>query len=231
MAKDPAFLFYPGDYLRDTQTFSPNTQVAYDRIMCEHMRNICISKMQLKFFIKRLTDDEKEELMMVLTHVKGGYQIDWVSESIEKRRAYSNSRRKNRQKHDLTYDKDMKTYDKHMENENENENVIIKEDVKKRKLFVKPTIEEVQKYCKERKNKVNPQTFIDHYISNGWKVGKNPMKDWKATVRNWERREIGDQKEKLQSIKQPEYKHFEDPTDEEREDLRKVMDKTRATVN
>ena len=65
MAKDPAFLFYPGDYLRDTQTMSEGTQVAYDRIMCEHMRNICISKKQLKFFTKRLSEDEIEELMMV----------------------------------------------------------------------------------------------------------------------------------------------------------------------
>jgi len=66
MAKDPAFLFYPGDYLRDTQCISENCQVAYDRIMCEHMRNICITHQQLKFFTKRLTEEELEELKMVL---------------------------------------------------------------------------------------------------------------------------------------------------------------------
>lgn len=59
----------------------------------------------------------------------------------------------------------------------------------KRKRFVKPTIEEVRKYCAERKNNVDPQTFINYYESNGWKVSKNPMKDWKAAVRNWEIRQ------------------------------------------
>ena len=54
------------------------------------------------------------------------------------------------------------------------------------KRFVKPTLEEVTAYCQERNNNVNPQKFIDYYESNGWKVGKNSMKDWKAAVRNWE---------------------------------------------
>ena len=57
--------------------------------------------------------------------------------------------------------------------------------------FVKPTIEELAAYCKERGNKVSPQTWLDHYESNGWKVGKNPMKDWKAAVRTWERNDFG----------------------------------------
>lgn len=52
--------------------------------------------------------------------------------------------------------------------------------------FVKPTLEEVAAYCRERGNTIDPQTFIDHYTSNGWKVGSNPMKDWKAAVRTWE---------------------------------------------
>lgn len=56
-----------------------------------------------------------------------------------------------------------------------------------RTRFTPPTLEEVQGYCKERNNHIDAQRFIDYYTSNGWKVGKNPMKDWKATVRNWER--------------------------------------------
>lgn len=65
---------------------------------------------------------------------------------------------------------------------------INKEDTQ-RKRFVKPTLEEVRDYCNERRNIVNPEHFMDYYESNGWKVGKNPMKDWKATVRSWETRE------------------------------------------
>lgn len=53
--------------------------------------------------------------------------------------------------------------------------------------FIKPTLEEVTLYCQERKNKVDAQSWIDHYTSNGWKVGKVTMKDWKAAVRKWER--------------------------------------------
>lgn len=53
--------------------------------------------------------------------------------------------------------------------------------------FVKPTVDEVRAYCQERRNCVDPERFVDYYEANGWKVGKNPMKDWKATVRNWEK--------------------------------------------
>lgn len=58
-----------------------------------------------------------------------------------------------------------------------------------RKRFTAPTKDEVIAYCKERGNRVDPERFIDYYTSNGWRVGKNPMKDWKAAVRTWERSE------------------------------------------
>ncbi len=66
----------------------------------------------------------------------------------------------------------------------------IKEKVKKEKIsrFKKPTVDEVRAYCVERNNSIDAEHFIDYYESNGWKVGKNSMKDWKATVRNWEKR-------------------------------------------
>lgn len=57
----------------------------------------------------------------------------------------------------------------------------------KAKRFVKPTINEIQDYCIERNNNVNAEQFFDYYESNGWKVGKNSMKDWKAAVRTWEK--------------------------------------------
>lgn len=54
------------------------------------------------------------------------------------------------------------------------------------KRFSPPSVAEVQAYCQERQNNVDAQRFVDYYTSNGWKVGKNPMKDWKAAVRTWE---------------------------------------------
>ena len=53
--------------------------------------------------------------------------------------------------------------------------------------FIKPTFEEVAAYCRERGNDIDPQAWIDYYTANGWKVGRNPMKDWQAAVRTWER--------------------------------------------
>lgn len=57
------------------------------------------------------------------------------------------------------------------------------------KRFVPPTVEEVADYCFERMSKVDPQRFVDYYTSNGWMVGKNKMKDWKAAVRTWDQKE------------------------------------------
>lgn len=74
---------------------------------------------------------------------------------------------------------------------------ISKDSIKERKdvvpegtaRFKKPTLEEVAEYCRERGNSISPQGFINYYDSNGWRVGKNPMKDWKAAVRTWEARD------------------------------------------
>lgn len=60
---------------------------------------------------------------------------------------------------------------------------------KKSTRFAPPTIEEVKSYCLERKNKVDASRFVDFYESKGWKVGNSSMKDWKASVRTWEKRE------------------------------------------
>ena len=59
---------------------------------------------------------------------------------------------------------------------------------KKSRRFAPPSLEEVRAYCMERNNNVDPEAFIDFYASKGWKVGNQTMKDWKASVRTWERR-------------------------------------------
>ena len=79
------------------------------------------------------------------------------------------------------------------EKEKEKENILSSPNVEDsiartpaRKRFTPPTLAEVTAYCRERQNAVDPQRFIDYYTANGWKVGKNSMKDWKAAVRTWE---------------------------------------------
>ena len=68
---------------------------------------------------------------------------------------------------------------------NVNEN--IKESEEKKLRFYPPTLEELKKYIADNKYNVDPERFIDYYTANGWTVGKNRMKDWKAVVRNWDR--------------------------------------------
>jgi hypothetical protein len=69
-------------------------------------------------------------------------------------------------------------------------------EVGKRKRFTPPTVEEVAAYCRERNNRIDPQTFVDFYSSKGWVVGKSKMKDWKAAVRTWEKRDGNSQPER-----------------------------------
>ena len=60
---------------------------------------------------------------------------------------------------------------------------------KAKRKFIKPTLEEINQYCSERNNGINAEAFYDFYECKDWYVGKNKMKDWKACVRTWERRE------------------------------------------
>ena len=59
----------------------------------------------------------------------------------------------------------------------------------KRKPFCVPSLEEVRAYCRSRNSPVHPEAFHDYYTAKGWVVGRAPMKDWRAAVRNWERNE------------------------------------------
>lgn len=78
------------------------------------------------------------------------------------------------------------------ESVSENENVNVSPTEKKKRgrtPFTPPSVDEVRAYCLERGNNVDPETFVDFYSSKGWRVGNNPMKDWRASVRTWEKRD------------------------------------------
>ena len=96
-----------------------------------------------------------------------------VSEESKKSKCFSEKAKK--ADNDNEYDNDLK--------ENTLEGV-------KEKRFAPPTLQEVKDYClKMGYTHVDAERFIDYYASNGWMVGKNRMKDWKAVVRNWDRSE------------------------------------------
>ena len=80
-----------------------------------------------------------------------------------------------------------------------------KEKNKKEKEFLIPSIEEISSYCNERNNGINPQKFFNFYESKGWMIGKNKMKDWKASIRTWEEQPI----EKKKSLWQIELEQHE----------------------
>ena len=79
--------------------------------------------------------------------------------------------------------------------------------------FVKPSLEDVAAYCRERRNSVSAEAFMAFYESNGWKVGRNPMKDWKAAVRTWEQRERADGRSARKEQIDPQYLNDEFETD------------------
>ena len=94
-------------------------------------------------------------------------------------------------------------YAKEKPNVNENVNVNVNENVNGNKIkrFTPPTLEEVKAYCLESGYRIDAERFIDYYESNGWMVGRNKMKDWKAAVRNWSKRE--DEKPKKEERRDP----------------------------
>lgn len=86
----------------------------------------------------------------------------------------------------LTTNQQQSNTNKNVKND---KNVNNKDKESKSKRFTPPSYNDVLLYCSQRSNSVDPQTFIDFYSSKGWMVGKNKMKDWKACVRTWEKRD------------------------------------------
>ena len=158
----------------------------------------------------KLTDEEVGRLFRALMdyHANGtvadldgreSIAFDFIREDIDKsEEAYANKCRQaseNRRKglnHKTTDDNDSQrpsTSVNGTDHNNINKSNVNKNNNKENKRFTPPTLQEVTDYCQERGNSVNPERFIDFYSSKGWKVGNQPMKDWKACVRTWEQRE------------------------------------------
>ena len=120
--------------------------------------------------------------------------FDFMSANIDRdAESYNDTCNRNRENISKRYERirsNTSVYETYQEKEELLKKDISNEISKKstrQKKFVPPTVEEVAAYCLERKNKVDAAYFVDHYTSNGWKVGKQNMKDWKAAVRTWEK--------------------------------------------
>ena len=128
-----------------------------------------------------------------------GYESEWARKKAEWRDKKDNERTnednvlKCPQNVLTKKDNVRQEIEKQIEKEKELE---IKRNIKEKTptRFIPPSLEEVKAYCKERENRVDPERFIAFYTSNGWRVGKNPMKNWKAAVINWEKNNFNDSK-------------------------------------
>lgn len=86
---------------------------------------------------------------------------------------------------------------------------VITPEKKVKKSFVKPTLTEVIDYCNASQANIDPQGFLDFYDSKNWMIGKNKMKDWKAAVRTWKRKEAEQNRERHEIIKAKQAKQNE----------------------
>ena len=207
--KDPAMLFYTSDFLTGVTLLNMKERGQYITLLCLQQQLGHMTLKQMTTAVGKLSEAVMDKFIQ---DDDGLYYNRRADIEINKRKAHSQKQRENVQKR---WNKDTESIPKDVpkkydginhgittviplknENENRNENINLKSITQvedKIKRFKPPTVDEVRAYCTERGNSVDPQSFVDFYTSNGWKVGKNPMEDWKAAVRTWETRDKSEQ--------------------------------------
>ena len=178
MSKDPAFLFYSSDFLTGTLLMSMEQKGKFITLLCIQHQKGHLSEKDMLHICGSYDEDvftkfQKDE--------QGKFYNIRLEEEVDKRKAYSESRRNNRKKKE-DVNNISSSYVEHMENENENEDLIEKKKVAR---FQKPTIEQLKEYMREQGMNDIAENWLNHYEANGWMVGKVKMKDWKASVRTW----------------------------------------------
>jgi hypothetical protein len=178
MSKDPAFLFYSSDFLTGTLLMSMEQKGKFITLLCIQHQKGHLSEKDMLHICGSYDEDvftkfQKDE--------QGKFYNIRLEEEVDKRKAYSESRRNNRKKKEDMNNTSL-SYVQHMENENENEDLIEKKKVAR---FQKPTIEQLKEYMSEQGMNDIAENWLNHYEANGWMVGKVKMKDWKASVRTW----------------------------------------------
>ena len=139
--------------------------------------NIDVVRSAMKLFVELKMIEVQDDATIYMAEVNKLVGSEWASAE----------RMRNLRKKQQASLCDTNVRDSDTEKEIDKELDKEKDSNKPQKRFTKPTLEEVQAYCAVRGKGVDAQKWYDHYTANGWKVGKNPMKDWKAAVRTWER--------------------------------------------
>jgi hypothetical protein len=183
MAKDPAFLFYSSDFLNGVADLTMDERGQFITLLCLQHQKGTLTDKTIRLSLGSVSVDV---LSKFIKDKDGNFFNERLQEEIEKRIQFTESRRNNGSKggrpknntkplglakHNLMEDV----------NENENENIIINKS--------KCTFEQVYEYMSIRigtnQAKIEAEKFVNYYESNGWKVGKNPMKSWGAAANNW----------------------------------------------
>ena len=186
MAKDPAFLFYPGDYVSGTMGMTFEEKGAYmDLLMLQFNRGHMNTHM-IQHTIGHLWEQVKCKFIQDDEGLWYNVRLDIEK---DKRKTFTESRRNNmkgktKPKEEPSYETHMNSHMKpHMENVNENINKDI--NINKSKCKFEEALEYFSIRLGTEQGKTEAQKFFNYYESNGWKVGKNPMKNWKAAANNW----------------------------------------------
>ena len=186
MAKDPAFLFYPGDYVSGTMGMTFEEKGAYmDLLMLQFNRGHMNTNM-IQHTVGHLWEQVKSKFIQDEEGLWYNVRLDFEK---EKRKTFTESRRNNikpkeKPKNEPSYETHMDSHmTPHMENENENINKDI--NINKSKCKLVDSLEYFSIRLGIEQGKIEAEKFFNYYESNGWKVGKNPMKNWKAAANNW----------------------------------------------
>ena len=183
MAKDPAFLFYSSDFLNGVADLTMEERGQFITLLClQHQKGrltdktirLCLGSVSVDV-LSKFTKDKQ-----------GNFYNERLSEEIEKRIQFTESRRNNGSKggrpKNITKPLGLAKHNLMEDvNENENEDIIINKS--------KCTFEQAYEYMASRIDldiaKIEAKKFVNYYESNGWKVGKNQMKSWSAAANNW----------------------------------------------
>jgi uncharacterized protein YdaU (DUF1376 family) len=182
MAKDPAFLFYPGDYVSGTMGMTFEEKGAYmDLLMLQFNRGHMNTHM-IQHTVGHLWEQVKCKFIQ---DEKGLWYNVRLDVEKEKRKTFTESRRnnikpKNKPKVEPSYETHMQPHmDSHMEDINKDINI------NKSKCSFEQVYEYMSLRIGKEVAKIEAEKFVNYYESNGWKVGKNPMKSWTHAVNNW----------------------------------------------
>ena len=193
MGKDPAVLFYTSDFMTGTAFMTYEEKGQYIHLLClqHQMGHLSMDE------IKSITNSGKVIHKFILCP-DGKFHNERMHLEKEKRSSHREKQRQNIMKR---WNRVGNTVVLPLEDRNENENKDVnkkKRIAKERKIFIKPSVEEIRAYCEERGNGIDAELFFHHYEACGWTVGKDkPMKAWKSSVITWEKNGFNPVKEKM----------------------------------